>query len=181
VRVRRQVKRHTVEENGEIRTVVEIEAAQKILVGLAATGVLRDDQAGKRLQNFSRTKNRTIREFLAPTVPWPAEAAIPIRSSSRPCTLMVVLTALTAREMRSGAGASAVPMVTGVSLVSKSGIRYDESIITCRESGNNEGAVSLSDCVVLCKVPFALRTCTVAPAITAPDVSIWVKMKASKV
>src|SRR5271156_1682827 len=31
-----------------------------------------------------------------------------------------------------------------------------------------------SVCVVICTVPFALRTCTVAPAITAPDVSTTV-------
>ena len=64
MRVRRQVQRHTVEENGEIRAVVEIESAKKILVGLAAAGVLRDDETGKRLQNFSRTKDGTIFEFL---------------------------------------------------------------------------------------------------------------------
>src|SRR5580704_18435922 len=60
VRVRRQVKRHIVDENGEVCTMVEIEAAQKILVGLAATGVLSDDETGNRLQKFSGTKNRTI-------------------------------------------------------------------------------------------------------------------------
>ena len=64
MRVRRQVQRHIVEENGEIRAVVEIEAAKKILVGLTAAGVLRDDEAGNRLQNFSRTKNGTIFDFL---------------------------------------------------------------------------------------------------------------------
>ena len=63
MRVRWQVQRHIVEENGEIRAVVKIEAAKKILVGLAATGVLRDDETGNRLQNFSRTKNRTILDF----------------------------------------------------------------------------------------------------------------------
>ena len=36
VRVRREVKGHIVEGNGEIRAVVKIEAAKKILVGLAA-------------------------------------------------------------------------------------------------------------------------------------------------
>ena len=63
VRVRRQVQRHIVQENGEIRAVVEIEAAKKILVGFAAAGVLGDDDAGNRLQDFSRTKNRTVLEF----------------------------------------------------------------------------------------------------------------------
>jgi hypothetical protein len=63
VRVRRQVKRHTVEENREVRAVVEIEATQKILVSFAAAGMLSDDDTGNRLQNFSRTKNRTILDF----------------------------------------------------------------------------------------------------------------------
>ncbi len=64
VRVRRQVERHIVDEDGEICAVVEIESAKKILVGFAAAGVLRDDDAGNRLQNFSRSKNRTILDFL---------------------------------------------------------------------------------------------------------------------
>src|SRR5271170_94207 len=62
--MRRQVKRHTVEEYGEICAVVEIEAAKEILVGLTTAGVLSDDETGNRLQNFSRTKNRTIFDFL---------------------------------------------------------------------------------------------------------------------
>jgi CopG family nickel-responsive transcriptional regulator len=45
-----------------------------------------------------------------------------IRSSSRPCTFMVVPKALTTREMRSGAGAPVGPIVRGISLVSKSGL-----------------------------------------------------------
>ena len=44
--------------------MVEVEAAQKILIRFAAAGMLRDDQAGDRLQNFSGTKNRTILNFL---------------------------------------------------------------------------------------------------------------------
>ncbi len=64
MRVRREVQRHVVKENGEIRTVVEIEATKKILVGLTAAGVLRDDDAGNGLQNFSRTKNGTVLNFL---------------------------------------------------------------------------------------------------------------------
>jgi hypothetical protein len=47
--MRRQVQRHTIEENGEVGAVVEIEAPKKILVGLAAPGVLRDDDTGNRL------------------------------------------------------------------------------------------------------------------------------------
>ena len=42
---------------------------------------------------------------------------------------MVVLTALTVREMRNGAGASVVSMVIGISLVSKSDSRYHEPIM----------------------------------------------------
>ena len=53
VRVRGQVQRHIVEEDSDIRAVVEIEAAKKVLVGLAATRVLRDDEAGHCLQNLA--------------------------------------------------------------------------------------------------------------------------------
>jgi hypothetical protein len=120
VRVRRQVQRHTVEENGDIRAVVEIEAAQKILVGLAAAGVLRDDETGKRLQNLSRAKNGTIFEFLRAHRYLAGGLAIPTRSSCRPCTVMVVLTAHSQRDAQRGRR-SVVPMVTGISLVSKPG------------------------------------------------------------
>ena len=44
-------------------SVIEIETAKKILVGLAASGVLSDDEAGNRFQDFSGTKNRTILDF----------------------------------------------------------------------------------------------------------------------
>ena len=77
----------------------------------------------------------------APTVPWVAESAIPTRSSSRPCTFTVVLTALTAREMRSGARRLGGPDGDGDFFGFKTGMRYHESIIACRESGNSEGAV----------------------------------------
>jgi len=43
--------------------VIEIEAAKKNIGWLAAAGVLRDDETGNRLQDFSRTKNRTILDF----------------------------------------------------------------------------------------------------------------------
>jgi hypothetical protein len=46
--MRWKVQRHIVEENGEICAVVEIESAKKILVGLAAAGVLSNDDTGNR-------------------------------------------------------------------------------------------------------------------------------------
>ncbi len=60
MRVRRQIERHVVEENGEVRAVIEIEAAQEILVRLSAAGVLRDDDAGNGFQNFARAQNGTF-------------------------------------------------------------------------------------------------------------------------
>src|SRR5262249_20116350 len=63
VRVRGEVQGHIVEENGEVGTVVEIEAAKKILVGFAAAGVLGDDDTGNRFQDFSRTTNGTSLDF----------------------------------------------------------------------------------------------------------------------
>ena len=54
VRVRWQIQRHVIQKNSEIRPVIEIETTKKILVCLTAPGVLRDDHARNRLQNFSR-------------------------------------------------------------------------------------------------------------------------------
>jgi hypothetical protein len=41
----RHVHRHAVDGNGEVRAMVEVEAAQKILVGFALAGMLGHDQA----------------------------------------------------------------------------------------------------------------------------------------
>ena len=46
------VHRHAVEEGGEVGAVVEIEAAQVVLVGFAVAAVLRDDDAGHELQHL---------------------------------------------------------------------------------------------------------------------------------
>ena len=45
--------------------VVEVEAAQIVLVGLAVAAVLGDDQPGHRLEHFGRTQERTGRQLLA--------------------------------------------------------------------------------------------------------------------
>ena len=63
VRVRRQVERHVVEINGEVGAVIEIEAAQEILVGLAAAGVLGDDDAGNGFQDFPARRMRALCNF----------------------------------------------------------------------------------------------------------------------
>ena len=52
VRMGAHVDRHVVDRNGEIGAVVEIEAAQEILVGLAVAAVLGDDQAGHDFERF---------------------------------------------------------------------------------------------------------------------------------
>ena len=91
------------------------------MVGLAAAGVLGDDDAGM----VSRTspERRMGRDWIsaAPTVPWVAEVAMPVRSSSRPWTSMEVARGLTVRAMRRGAAGSGV-RVRGSSLGSKSGL-----------------------------------------------------------
>src|SRR5205823_3949374 len=56
--MRTQVDRHAVHRGGEIRSVIEIEAAQKILVGLAVAGMLRDDHAGNDLEQFAAAQER---------------------------------------------------------------------------------------------------------------------------
>ena len=50
------IDRHAHQLRREVAAVVEIEAAQKILVGLAVAGVLGDDHAGHRFEDFSRAQ-----------------------------------------------------------------------------------------------------------------------------
>src|SRR5271170_4596286 len=108
--------------------------------------MLRNDDAGNRLQNFSRTKNRTIFDFLC---------AYRSLGGGRGNADKIILPALhvyggahgahsqrdTQRGRRPGGSYG-----DGHFLGIKIGIRYDESIITCRESGNLEGAVSVRLC-----------------------------------
>src|SRR5208337_5069396 len=146
MRVRRQVKRHTVEEDGEIRAVVKIEAAKKILVGLAAAGVLSDDETGYRLQNFSRTKNRPILDFRC------AHRSLGGGNSNSDEAILPALHGYGAahgahnqRDAKRGRRLGG-PYGDGRFFGFKTGIRYDELIITCRDSRNNEGAVLVRLC-----------------------------------
>ena len=52
--VRALVDRHAVDRNGEIGAVIEVHAAQEILVGFALAAVLRDDQTRRALEQFTR-------------------------------------------------------------------------------------------------------------------------------
>ena len=59
------IDRHVVDPDRHVGAVIEIIAAQKILVGFALAAVLRHDQAGHRLQYFPRARHRTRVEFFA--------------------------------------------------------------------------------------------------------------------
>ena len=50
---------HAIERQAEIDTMIEIDAAQKILIGLAFTTVLADDQSRHNLENLTRASNHT--------------------------------------------------------------------------------------------------------------------------
>ena len=54
VAMRALVDRHAVDGDREIGAVIEVDAAQKILVGFAFAALLGDDDAGGRFQNFAR-------------------------------------------------------------------------------------------------------------------------------
>jgi CopG family transcriptional regulator, nickel-responsive regulator len=54
VAVRAHVDGHAVDGDGEVGAVVQVEAAQEVLVGLALAAVLGDDEAGRGLQQFPR-------------------------------------------------------------------------------------------------------------------------------
>src|SRR5262249_35160823 len=75
VRVRRQIQRHSIKENGEVCSVVEIEAAKKILIGLTAASVLCDDHARNPLQDLPERRIGRSWISVAPTVPWVADSA----------------------------------------------------------------------------------------------------------
>ncbi len=59
VRVGAHVDRHAVNEGGEVGAVIQIEAAQEVLIGLAVAAVLRDDHAGHKFQQLAGPQRRT--------------------------------------------------------------------------------------------------------------------------
>ena len=58
VRMRRHVDRHAVDPGREVGAVVEVEAAQVVLVGFPVAAVLRHDDAGDELQHLRGPKRR---------------------------------------------------------------------------------------------------------------------------
>ena len=58
--VRAHVERHAIEEQREIGAVIELKAAQKILVGFALAAVLRDDETGHDFQRLCRPVERLV-------------------------------------------------------------------------------------------------------------------------
>jgi len=58
------VHRHAVDRRGEVGPVVEVEAAQEILVGFAVAAVLGDDEPRHHFQHLARAQQRTALEFL---------------------------------------------------------------------------------------------------------------------
>jgi len=63
--VGRDIARHAAELGGEIGAVVEVEAAQEILVGLAVAGMLRDDQARHHFERLAGAQDGHRRQALA--------------------------------------------------------------------------------------------------------------------
>jgi len=64
VAMRRHVDRHAVDEGREVRAVIEIEATQEVLVGLAVAAVLRDDHPRHELEDLTGAKGRTALQQL---------------------------------------------------------------------------------------------------------------------
>ena len=60
----RQIDRHVVDEDRQIRAVIEIVAAQIILIGLAAVGVHDHGEAGHGFENLARSRHRAGVELL---------------------------------------------------------------------------------------------------------------------
>jgi hypothetical protein len=65
MRVGRHVDRQALHPGGEVGAVVEVVAAQEVLVGLAVAGMLRDDEARHRLKHLAGTQQRQVGQPLA--------------------------------------------------------------------------------------------------------------------
>ena len=65
VHIGRQIDRHVVHKDGDVGAVIEIPAAQVILIGLAAVGMLDRHQAGRRFEDLAGARDRTRVEVLA--------------------------------------------------------------------------------------------------------------------
>ncbi len=63
--MRGHVDRHAVDGDGEVRTVIKIEAAQEILIGFAFAGMLGHDQPRHHLEQFADPRGRARIELLA--------------------------------------------------------------------------------------------------------------------
>ena len=63
VAVRAQVPRHAVHVRREVRAVVQVEAAQEVLVGFAAARVLHRNQSGYRLEQLGNAQHRPHRQI----------------------------------------------------------------------------------------------------------------------
>ena len=63
VGVRAEVDGQAVDAEGEVGAVVEVEAAEEILVGFAAAGMLRDDDSGDDFEEFAAAQEGTRGEL----------------------------------------------------------------------------------------------------------------------
>ena len=61
--MRRHVDRHAVDARGEVGAVVQVEAAQEVLVRLAVAAVLRHDEPGDGLEDLGGPEDRAVLEL----------------------------------------------------------------------------------------------------------------------
>ncbi len=108
--------------------------------------MLGDDETGKRLQNLSRAKNRTILELLC-AHRYLASGTGNSNEVIRPALHVDggAYGAYSQRDAQPGRRTGG-PYGDGDFFAFKTGIRYHESIIARRESGNNERAVPVRPC-----------------------------------
>ena len=63
MRMGRHVDRHVVDFGRQIRAVVQVEGAQKVLIGLSLPGMLRDDESRDVLEDRARAQQRLACEL----------------------------------------------------------------------------------------------------------------------
>jgi hypothetical protein len=126
----------------EVGAVIEIETAEKILVGFAAASVLRNYHAGNRLENLSRTKYGTILELLRDHGPLTG-------GSGNSDEVVFAALYLDGSDHRAdGERSIEVGGYFGGGLChieflhSKIGVRHNHPVMTRLQSGNDEGPIT---------------------------------------
>jgi hypothetical protein len=120
------IDRNPIQADGEIGAVIEIEAAQEILVGLTAARMLGDDDTGNILNNLARRRGRSAMSA-APIDPSFDDDAIPVQSPPRPVTT----TDSTSAESAKAGCASARAQIAPITRIARHSLCWKRGLWVC--------------------------------------------------